>query len=42
VFTFLDHRDRAVECNADPVALPPNDVTVVIAVFDPDDKIECY
>jgi hypothetical protein len=30
-----------IECNTDPAALPPNDVTVVIAVLDADDKIEC-
>jgi hypothetical protein len=29
-----------MECNADPAALPPNDVTVVIAVLDADDKFE--
>ena len=29
-----------IECNADPAALPPNDVTMVIAVLDANDKIE--
>jgi hypothetical protein len=29
-----------IECNADPAALPPNDVTMVIAVLDVDNKIE--
>jgi len=41
VLTFIDHGDRAVECNTDPAALPPNDVTVVMAKLDADDKIEC-
>jgi hypothetical protein len=29
-----------IKCNADPACLAPNDVTVVIAVLDVDDKIE--
>jgi hypothetical protein len=29
-----------VKCNTDPPCLPPNDVTVVIAVLDVDNKIE--
>jgi hypothetical protein len=29
-----------IKCNADPACLPPNDVTVVIAVLDVDDKFE--
>jgi hypothetical protein len=29
-----------IKCNADPACLPPNDVTVVIAVLDVDHEIE--
>ena len=31
---------RLIKCNADPACLPPNDVTVVIAVLDVEHKIE--
>ena len=38
-FCLFGYGHSLIECNADPAALPPNDVTLVIAV--PDDKIEC-
>lgn len=38
---LLGYGHTLIECNADPAALPPNDVTMVIAVLDVDHKIEC-
>jgi hypothetical protein len=32
--------ERLIKCDADPACLPPDDVTVVIAALDVDDKIE--
>ncbi len=32
--------NQSIKCNANSACLPPNDVTVLIAVLDIDDKIE--
>jgi len=37
---FHRRTDRLIKCDADPACLPPDDVTVVIAALDVDDKIE--